>query len=64
MSAGITDYKSTSPANYPYKGEGSLLLQNLSNEAQTLILPYGFRFRDTSSEDVQDMGIFPIWPQQ
>jgi len=64
VSATIADYKSTSPANYPYKGEGALLLQNLSNEAQTLILPYGFRFRDTGTEDVQDMGIFPVWPQQ
>ena len=64
VSATIGDYKSTSPANYPYKGEGALLLENLSNEAQTLVLPYGFRFQDTASEDAQNMGIFPLGPQQ
>jgi len=64
VAATIAGYKSTSPADYQYKGEGVLLLQNLTNEAQTFILPYGFRFRDTAGEGVQDMGIFPVLPQQ
>ena len=39
--------------------QGALILKNLGKDAQTLILPFGMRFRDTGRQGTQDMAIFP-----
>ena len=59
VSAAIADFKSTSPVSFQYAGQGALVLKNLSQEALTLLLPYGVRFRDTARQGTQDMAIFP-----
>lgn len=42
----------------PYYGEGTLALQNLSDEEVKIAIPVGIRFRDTRNSNVQDMGIY------
>ena len=63
VSASIGDYQSTSPANYQYKGKGTLVLTNTSKDTLTLVLPYGMRFTDSGQRGAQDMAIFPAAPQ-
>ncbi len=63
VSANIADYQSTSPANYQYRGQGNLVLTNLSPDTVTFVLPYGMRFADSGKQGTQDMAIFPGPPQ-
>ncbi len=63
VTAGVSDFASTSPANYQYAGAGTLALKNVSQQTLTLLAPYGMRFTDSGGAGTQDMGIFPT-PQK
>ena len=47
----------SSPA---YLGRGTLVISNLTDEVQTMTVPYGIRFKDMTQENVQEVGIFPV----
>ncbi len=57
ISAQVTNFRNlTTP---PYFGVGTLVITNLTDQAQDLHIPYGVQFSDPNNENVQDMAIFP-----
>lgn len=57
VSAQVVNFRNlTTP---PYFGVGTLVITNLTDEAQDLHIPYGVQFTDPANENVQDMAIFP-----
>ncbi|MEZ4863571.1 MAG: hypothetical protein R3C14_19785 [Caldilineaceae bacterium] len=58
VSVNLSDFQDRSNPNY--YGEGTLVLTNVTDEELTLHFPYGVKFEDQTTHDVQDMGIFPL----
>jgi len=57
--ARVIDFLPSQPRRAAYSGRGMLIIENLTGQTQSLVIPYGVRFSDARNTGVQDMAIFP-----
>ena len=57
VSADISDFENTTDPEY--FGKGTMVLTNLTDEAQKICLPYATAFKDEENAAVQDMAVYP-----